>query len=117
MACPSLPTGPIREIIEKTIQTGNEHAFVQCADGSVTEVVEGGRKSLDIDPAIDACGSNRPVTIVHTHPNGVRELSDADRKVAARDDVEAVCAAVDGPDPNVKCESIESCVYDTGGRA
>jgi len=107
-SCPTFPTGKVREIIKRTVDTGNEHAFVRCGDGDTTEIVKGGKTSLDISGAIDACNmSDGPVDVIHTHPNGVDRLSDQDRQVAAEDDIRAVCVAVEGGD--VQCEMIDSC--------
>lgn len=108
MACPRFPQGKLREIIERTIQTGNEHGFVRCADGSTSQIVSGDEGSMNIEPAMQQCNLNAgPVEVVHTHPNGNENLSNADRDVAASDEVDAVCATT--PDGKMRCEAIASC--------
>lgn len=108
MACPNLPDGKVREIIERTVETGNEHGFVVCGDGSMSDVVEGGKSKMKIEKAVKQCDlSSGEIDIVHTHPNGVKKLSKPDRQVAAHDKVGSVCVAVDGGD--IVCESVESC--------
>lgn len=107
-SCPAFPTGKVREIIEQTADTGKEHAFVRCADGTTTDVVEGQESQLDITGAVESCDLDEgPVDIIHTHPNGVDRLSKEDMKVAASDDVESVCVAVE--DGKVRCEMVDSC--------
>lgn len=108
MSCPNFPDKKVREIINRTVETGREHAFVVCEDGTATDIVSGTESSLDIGEAIESCGmDNKPVDIVHTHPNGVDELSKQDRSVAASDDVSSVCVAVEGG--SMKCEMVSSC--------
>lgn len=108
MACPTLPTGKVREILKRTEKTGREHGFAVCADGSTSEIQSGGKTNLDIGDAIESCNLDKgPVSVVHTHPNGVKDLSDPDRKVAAHEDIESVCVAVSGGE--TKCESVDTC--------
>lgn len=106
--CPVLPDAKVREIINKTVETGNEHAFVKCADGSTSDIVKGGKSSLDIQEAVESCDlDDGPIDVVHTHPNGIEHLSKQDREVAAADAIKNVCVAVEGG--NVRCESVETC--------
>ena len=95
-------------MIEQTVKTGNEHGFVRCADDSTSEILEGGSSGMDIGPAVEQCDlDNGPVDIVHTHPNGVERLSKQDREVAADENIQNVCVAVEGG--NVRCERVEAC--------
>lgn len=106
--CPNLPSGKVREIIQRTNETGNEHGFARCADGSVSEIASGGKTGMNIGGAIDECDlDDGPVHVVHTHPNGVADLSGQDRKVAADENVASVCVAVDGGE--LYCEMTDSC--------
>ena len=109
MACPRFPTGKVREILERTEQTGNEHAVIMCGDGSTTDVIEGGKTGLNFGDEMEQCNlADGPIDVIHTHPNGVSRLSDQDRKVAALDDdVENVCVAVEGGE--IVCESVDTC--------
>lgn len=106
--CPRLPTGKVKEIIQKTNETGNEHGFAVCGDGSASSIASGGKTGMNIGGAIDECDlDDGPVHVVHTHPNGVADLSKQDREVAASDDVATVCVAVDGGE--LYCERVEGC--------
>ena len=107
MSCPVLPEQHVREILQKTRETGNEHVFGVCADGSVTDPVEGQKTKAETDSTINQCDlDNGPVHLVHTHPNGVKRLSDKDREAAAHEDIASVCVAVsDG----IVCESVDRC--------
>lgn len=112
-SCPTFPQGKLKEIIEETVDTGREHGFVRCGDGSVSDVVSGGESKMSIGEAVDECNlDDGPVDIVHTHPNGAKRLSDADRKVAALDDAGSVCVAVEGGE--VVCEMVEECDFEVG---
>lgn len=107
--CPQFPAGKIAEIIERTAQTGNEHGFVRCADGHTSKIVKGGKTSMSIESAVQECDlSNGPVDVIHTHPNGVADLSDQDRKAGADPNIRSVCA-VGGDD--VYCEMTQSCGF------
>lgn len=112
-SCPSFPQGKVREIIERTNDTGREHGFVRCHDGSVSTVVSGDESKMSIGEAVKQCDLDAgKIDVVHTHPNGVKRLSGADREVAAHEDVGAVCVAVDGGE--VLCEQVSECEFEVG---
>lgn len=112
-SCPSFPQGKVREIIEETNETGKEHGFVRCADGSVSKVVSGGEDRMNISDAVKECDLDAgPIDVVHTHPNGTERLSAADREVATHEDVGSVCVAVDGG--KVVCEMVDNCEFEVG---
>lgn len=107
--CPQFPAGKVRDIINQTAQTGNEHGFVRCANGSTSNIVKGGKTSMNIESAIQQCDlRNGPVDVIHTHPNGVADLSDKDRQAAASPNIKSVCAVGNG---DVYCEMTESCAF------
>jgi proteasome lid subunit RPN8/RPN11 len=95
--------------MERTNETGNEHAFVVCDDGTHTDVIEGESSSLDITEAVEACSADNrnEMVIFHTHPNGVKRLSGQDKRVASREDVHAVCAA--DTDGKFMCRTDSKC--------
>jgi proteasome lid subunit RPN8/RPN11 len=109
MSCPRIPNSTAKEVVERTRETGNEHALVVCGDGEVSDVVAGEESSLDVTEGIEACApdAREDMVIFHTHPNGVKRLSRADKQVAGRDDVEAVCVA--DPDGEFMCQSMSQC--------
>ena len=105
MSCDRIPASKAVEAMRKTRQTGNEQAFVKC-DGKVSMVVSGDDDSVNIGNLLGQCGTR--ADIFHTHPNGVLDLSDADRQVLAREDVQSVC--VGDPNGNFVCErSLPKC--------
>lgn len=107
-SCPTFPVGDVRDMIEQTEETGREHAIVKCGDGSTSDVIEGGYSSTNIGEEIEACDLNDgDIDVIHTHPNGVTDLSKQDREVAASEHVDHVCAA--NTDGEIHCERVESC--------
>lgn len=107
-SCPNFPTGKLKTMLEKTAESGKEHAVVKCGDGSTSKVVSGGDSRVNVSDAVEQCDlDDGPVSIAHTHPNGVKELSKQDRQVAASENVESVCVAIE--DGEMKCEIIETC--------
>lgn len=93
-------------MLQRTQETGNEHGAVVCGDGSVSDIIAGGKTQMDITEAINQCPGSGPYRIVHTHPNGNPELSRLDRDAAMQDDVESVCTLTPS---GVRCERIEAC--------
>lgn len=105
MTCPRIPSSKAREAIERTRSDEKEHGFVVCGDGSTGEILDGDDDSLDIE---NPCSpDDDELVIFHTHPNGVKRLSKADKEVAARDDVNAVC--VGAPDGTFMCRTDKKC--------
>lgn len=87
MNCKSVPTSKAIETARRTRQTGKEHAFVICGDGSVSEIQEGDDTSIVVE--IDC--KDGPIGIFHTHPNDNLNLSPPDRDVLNSEDVGMVC--------------------------
>lgn len=112
--CPRVPKKKAREAISRTNDTGNEHGFVICPNGSTGEIQEGGSSGMKIED--DACSADGAVGLYHTHPNGVLRLSDQDRRVLGRDDTNMVCVGNSDPDdPQAMCErSKPTCTIDLG---
>lgn len=94
MDCNRIDEDKAKEAIERTNETGNEHGFIQCADGSTSDMIQGGSDSMQIsDETIEAC--NGDAGVFHTHPNGVDDLSDEDRKILQKhENLSLVCAGV-----------------------
>lgn len=110
MPCPNIPRDKAGKVVGRTDDTGNEHAFVVCGDGSTSQIIEGESDRLDISEGIEACEaveSDDGMIIFHTHPNGVKRLSKPDKQVLGRDDVDTVCVA--DPDGDFMCRSQSQC--------
>lgn len=91
MDCEDIDDKKAKEAIERTKETGNEHGFIQCSDGETGEMLSGGKKSMNIK---GSCSSGS-MSVYHTHPNNNPRLSDADREVLHRKDVDMVCVGVE----------------------
>lgn len=109
MDCGQIPSKKAREAIRRTEETGKEHGFVICPDGSTGEIQAGGRTSLRLK---GECESEGQVAIFHTHPNGNMNLSDQDRRVLSHDKIGMVCAGnASSDDAAYRCErQSPSCV-------
>lgn len=83
-----------------------------CSTGDVTQVIEGGRTGLNFRESLEECPGDGPYDVIHTHPNGIKDLSPTDRKAAASEDISSICVAV--PD-GIKCESMSNCATDASG--
>jgi hypothetical protein len=106
-SCPRIPRSKALKAIRKTEQTGNEHGFVVCADGSTGPIVSGGKTGMSLNVR-EVCDDKTPVSIVHTHPNGVLQLSDQDRRVLDSQGVQTVCVGnADGDDPGMVCKRMK----------
>lgn len=106
--CGHIDTDVAAEAIKKTRETGNEHAFVVCEDGTHSDIVSGSGDRVDI--TVDCDGK---AAIFHTHPNDVIHLSDQDMSVLKHEDIEMVCAG--DRHGNMKCEVSDgspACVRD-----
>lgn len=106
-SCARIPRKQALEAVRRTAETGNEHGFAVCADGTVTEIVEGESDRLKLKIGEDC---PKPVKVFHTHPNGVTRLSEQDMSVLAAEEIDSVCAAnADPDDPRYRCERVEAC--------
>ena len=98
MDCSDIDPDTALRAIKKTRNTGNEHAFAVCSDGTTSEIVEGTERQVNID--VD-CESGQ-AGIFHVHPNDVMHLSDQDMSVLEHDEIDMVC--VGDTQGNMKCE-------------
>lgn len=97
MDCGHIDPDLALEAIKKTRDTGNEHAFAVCDDGTHSSIVEGTERQVNIDVDCDGTAG-----IFHVHPNDVMHLSDQDMSVLDLDQIEMVC--VSDTQGNMKCE-------------
>ena len=110
MNCPKIPRSKAKDTMNRTKSTGNEHAFIVCGDGHDTDILEGDESSLDIEELEGVCrrrDADDGMIVFHTHPNGIKRLSHADKRVAARDDVDTVC--VGDPEGEFMCRTDRKC--------
>lgn len=96
--CTDLPTKHAKEAIEKTRNTGKEHAFVMC-DGEVEDTFVGDENSLEFET--DCAGS---VVVFHTHPNDTLQLSPQDREVLEDSNIDVQLMCVGDTEGNYICE-------------
>lgn len=83
----------VRDAIESTRKKGVEHAFVQCQDGTESDLIEGHPDRVPIP----TCPNDDYHTIFHTHTLPSTHPSDGDRLIAARLDPDQFCiASIDG---------------------
>lgn len=98
MNCERIDAEQALEAIQRTRETGNEHAFVVCSDGSTSETVSGSRRKVSV--STDMCDGN--AGIFHVHPNDVMHFSDPDMETLDHGKVEMIC--VGDTQGNRKCE-------------
>ena len=110
MNCPKIPRSKAKETMNRTSDTGNEHAFMICGDGHDTEIIEGDDKSLNIEELEGVCrrrDATEGMVVFHTHPNGIKRLSRADKRVLSRGDIDTVC--VGDTDGDFMCRTDLKC--------
>lgn len=107
MDCSQIDPDKALRAIQKTRETGNEHAFAVCADGTHSEIVSGTKRKVKIE--VDCAET---AGIFHVHPNDVMHLSDQDLETLEHDKIDMVCVA--DTQGNMKCEMDEefACVSD-----
>ena len=90
MDCSELPQTQAKEAIKRTQETGYVHGFIQFADGSTTEVIEGSEAAIDFGDKYDEM-----VSLLYTRPDNQPFISSANRRLLHRSRLNALCVGVE----------------------